>query len=373
MSHSYVHGVRFAGVASAVPSTVVENGADATRFGEIDIQRIIKSTGIERRAVAPEGICTSDMCLAAANRLLSDLAWDRQSVDTLIVVTQTPDYILPATSCSLQHRLGLNSGCATLDVNLGCSGYTHGLWLAAHLVASGGAKRVLLLAGETATRRVHPDDRSARPLFGDAGTATALEFAQGAPPVYFRLGTDGRGQNHLIVPAGSFRRPHSTETGFATADTNGNIRSLNHLFMDGAEVFAFTIAEVPGLIATTLDDAGWTLDTVDSFVLHQANKFMLLHLAKSVGIPLDKLPLSLDQFGNTSSASIPLTITERLRETLQRGPANLLLAGFGVGFSWSSVALTVNNACISDLVVMDVSAALSELSGPQSHLPSQLR
>ena len=373
MSRSAVDSVRLAGVASAVPDRTVAADEDAAAFGGVEMAKIAMTTGIRSRRVAPEGVCASDLCLAAAERLLGDLEWERGSVDTLIFVSQTPDYFLPSTSCSLHSRLGLADECAAFDVNLGCSGYTYGVWLASHLVTSGASRRVLLLAGDTGSRNVNSLDRSARPLFGDAGSATAFERNPSAERIHFRLGTDGSGQNHLIIPAGGFRMRPSPHTALAQTDAEGNVRSLDQLYMNGAEIFLFTLAQVPGLVRGTLADAGWTLDDVDAFVFHQANRFMLTHLAKSMKIPLEKLTLALEEFGNTSSASIPLAIVARLAERFASTPAKVLLAGYGVGFSWAAAAMTVDRPVVSELVVVDTARLLERLAASESHLPEYLR
>ena len=298
------------------------------------------------------GVCTSDLCEAAARKLLAALNWTPDSVDALIFVSQTPDYLLPATSCSLHGRLRLSKQCAAFDLNLGCSGYVYGLWIASQLVV-GGLKRVLLLVGDTISRIVSPLDRSAVPLFGDAGTATALERDENNMPWVFELGTDGSGQEHLIVPAGGFRHPRTSTTSLRTKREGGNIRSDEDLFMDGAEVFSFTLKVVPPLFKSILTAANWTVDTTDSFVMHQANQFMLQYLAKRMKLPPEKVVLSLGQFGNTSSASIPLALTHSLADRLRESNMRLLLAGFGVGFSWGAVALACGPIVIPELVTVD--------------------
>lgn len=341
MAHTSVKGVRLAGIAAAVPAEIAASADLEKRFGADVLRQIGESTGVESRRAAGAGICSSDLCYFAADQLLGELQWDLGSIDALIFVSQTPDYILPATSCCLQSRLGLSKSCAAFDVSLGCSGYVYGLWLAHQLMATGGIRRALLLAGDTVTRLTSPVDRTVAALFGDAGSATALEqgpdFNQQA---YFCLGSDGGMAKELIVPAGGFRnRPHAGSSVRERRD-DGNIRSDEDLYMNGAEVFGFTLREVPSLIQTTMLAANWNDQQVDAYVLHQANRFMLRHLAKKAKIAPSKLPLSLQSFGNTSVASIPLTIGSCLRTDIARRPMNLLLAGFGVGFSWAGAALT---------------------------------
>jgi 3-oxoacyl-[acyl-carrier-protein] synthase III len=373
MTVSFVENVAITGICTAVPSVVSSWRDEIPVFGESDLRKIVENTGVENRRVAPPGVCTSDLCVAAAERLLGEMGLGIEAIDAIILVTQTPDYVLPATACSIAGRLGAAPHCVAFDVNLGCSGYTHGLWLASHLVAGRALNRVLLLAGDIATHRVFPRDRSARMLFGDAGTATIIEGRANPDRIRFRLGTDGTGQNSLIVPAGGFRRPSSTETSIATLWEDGNERGLDHLFMNGADVFSFTIRSVPRLLMDAISDADWTVADVDYFVLHQANAFMLKFLAKSAGIPLSKLPIALKDFGNTSSASIPLALTTALRDQLSGAgakPLNLVLAGFGVGFSWSAVATRLDGVVMPPLVEVDPDVVLRRLSTVSTtHLP----
>lgn len=365
MAISKLAGVRLAGIASAVPELVQTVADDALLFGREDAARISDSTGVRRRHVATNAMCTSDLCLAACERLLTELGWTRDSVDALIFVSQTPDYLLPATSCSLHGRLKLSKRCATIDLNLGCSGYVYGLWVATNLMASGGIERALVLVGDTISRIVSPRDRATAPLFGDAGTATALERSEGAPTMVFELGTDGSGQNHLMVPAGGFRRPGTEKTRERIEREGGNVRSDEDLFMDGAEIFAFTLREVPRLITSVTEAAGWSNDDVDAWVMHQANRFMLRHLAKRMKLPAERVPLGIEEFGNTSSSSIPLTMTHSLADRMREGRMRLLLAGFGVGFSWAAVALTCEQVAMPALIVVPSDSAQRNGENPR--------
>lgn len=340
MAASIITGIRIAGIVSCLPGRR-EGVADlAERFGAEAAERVAKATGIATRRLAGSGQCTSDLVEAAAGDLLAGLGWDASTVDLLIVVTQTPDHLLPATACLLQQRLGLGRHCAAFDVGLGCSGYVYGLWLAGALLAAlpAGA-RALVLAGDTTSRLVDRHDRTVAPLFGDAGTATALVRDATAGPMAFDLGSDGTGAPYLMVAGGGMRHPHG-------ADADAGPR----LAMDGTQVFAFTLREVPGSIAATLALAGWTIGEVDHVVLHQANAQMIRHLGQRIGARPEQIVLALAEVGNTSSASIPLALTTALAGTLtaplfdrplsDRRPVRLLLSGFGVGWSWGTVALT---------------------------------
>ena len=337
MSVSTFNNVRIRGIASAVPHNVRTVDDVARAFGQEDATKLTESTGVKQRFVATD-LCTSDLCEAAARELLRATGVDSQSIDALIFVSQTPDYQLPATSCVLQGRLGLPRTTAAFDMSLGCSGYIYGLSAAAAFVGSGAMKRVLLLVGDTSSKMVSPQDRSTATLFGDAGTATLLEYDTSAKPMHFVLGTDGKGAEHLIIPAGAYRTPRSAATCVRTEREGGNVRSDEDLYMNGAEIFTFTLREVPRLIAQTLETAGWTPDSVDAYVFHQANRFMLQHLGKKMKLPLEKIVLALDEYGNTSSASVPLTVNARLRGNADQKPQKLVMAGFGVGFSWGAMA-----------------------------------
>jgi 3-oxoacyl-[acyl-carrier-protein] synthase III len=344
MAYCTVSDTRIAGISAAVPEHSQSCSESESIFGREVTAKISRHSGVSQRHVTLKGLCTSDLCYIAAERLLKELDWTAESIDALILVTQTPDYVLPATSCTLQRRLGLSKRCAAFDVNLGCSGYVYGLWLAGRIVSGGGFRRVLLLVGDTISRIVSPSDRASALLFGDAGTATALERCQDSEEMRFDLGTDGTGQDSLIVPAGSFRHPSTYETAQRKEREGGNVRSDEDLFMDGIDVFNFTIREVIPLILNLLKETGWSKEELDALVLHQANQFILQHLAKRLGLPAEKVPSALQFYGNTSSASIPLTLVSALGDRIATGAMRLLLAGFGVGWSWGAVTLSCGPA-----------------------------
>jgi 3-oxoacyl-[acyl-carrier-protein] synthase III len=352
---SRLAGVRVAGLASAVPSqsiTPLETAAIAGLTPE-EAQKVEALTGIHRRHIAPAGMCSSDLCAAAADRLLDDLGWERSSVDAIVMVSQTHDYDFPATACCLQERLGLRTECAALDMSLGCSGHVYGLWVTSMMAASGSAKRVLLMVGDTPSWSCSPHDRATAFLFGDAGTVTALEADPAAAPITFVLRTDGAGKNFLIQPGSGYRQRITAEGLERTADPDGVLRNRLDCYMDGQEVFNFALKELPPLVADVLAAAGWNAGDIDSFVPHQANAFMLKYLCKRMKIPLDKLVLSLDEFGNTSSASIPLAVSHRLAPRLREQSTNLVLAGFGVGWSWAAATVTCGPIVAPDVLFLD--------------------
>lgn len=334
---STIRGARLAGIAAAVPAK--RQSIAETRYGtEAERRKFTETTGIaERRLVVP-GQCTSDLAAAAAERLMDELGWERSSIDLLILVTQTPDYALPATAVTLQDRLGLPKSCAAWDTNLGCSGYTYGLATMAGLIAGMGVKRGLLLVGDTAAQGVLPSKEiETPPLFSDAATATALEWDETAPPIHADLASDGAGAEVIMQRLGGARNPHSPETFHYETNEHGLVAVDNDYVLDGLEVFNFSVREVPPAVRGLLEYAEFPLEEVDAFVFHQANKLINDLLQKRLKLPPEKVPTTLAQYANTSSATIPLTIVSELRDRIRSEQLNLLLCGFGVGLSWATV------------------------------------
>lgn len=352
MTTSRLAGVSIRGVAAAVPRARRSVGDDEAAFGADTVRKISESTGVLERRTAG-ALCTSDLCEAAARALLARSNIDPATIDGVIFVSQTPDYLLPATACVLQHRLGLPASCAALDINLGCSGYVYGLWTACSLATANRFRRVLLLVGDTVTRICSPEDRSVALLFGDAGSATLLELAPDAPEMTFVLGTDGSGWDKLIVPSGGFRNPQTPARLARTVREGGNVRSDADLYMNGADIFAFTLKVVPALTNQLLEESQRSPEDIDAFVFHQANRFMLNHLCKRMKLPPEKAIVALERFGNTSSASIPLALVTHLRDALEKGPMSLVLEGFGVGFSWAGVHVITHGPIVCPLVEVD--------------------
>jgi 3-oxoacyl-[acyl-carrier-protein] synthase-3 len=303
-----------------------------------DMGRIGQKTGIECRRIAADGETAADLAFAAAERLFANSTVRRDEIDYLLFCTQSPDYVLPASACILQDRLRLSVSCGAIDFNQGCSGYVYGLQLANALVSSGTARNVLLLTGETYSKYIHPQDRSVRVLFGDAATATVISAEKrGARIVATEVGTDGSGRNNLIVPIGGARQRSSAEPPRELCDENGSIRSAANLFMDGHELFLFSLKRVPDLVKRLLAKTALTADEIDTYVFHQANAFMNEHLRVKMHIPKEKAPLSMVDVGNTVSNTIPLTLS---RIAMQLSPGKrVVLVGFGVGYSWGACML----------------------------------
>ena len=334
--HAKTVGARIVGIVSCVPPKVLDNKHFEATLGAEAVRDITKMIGVKTRRWVEPSVTTSDLCLKAAETLMQGLAWHKDSVDGLLFVSQTPDYRLPATACAMHGRLGLRVGCMAFDINLGCSGYPYALWLAMTMVQSGVVNRILVAVGDTSSRIVDANDRSTALLFGDAGAVTAIErcdSSEESSAAHFIMGTDGSGAGNLIVPSGCFK----------DASLQGDQRLVNRktesLFMDGSEVFNFTLRSVPRLIAACFEGSGHTIEDHDGFLFHQANLFMIKHLVKKVKLPAERVPINMDRYGNCSSASIPLLITTELAPALRAGSLRLAMFGFGVGYSWASASI----------------------------------
>ena len=314
------------------------------------LTRLRDFVGIEARWLAPKGITTLDLGEQAARRLMDQGAVDPASLDGVIFVTQTPDHFQPSNANLLHGRLGLSKEALAFDVNQGCSGWIYGLYLACSLLQSGGCERILLLAGDTVTQRIHPRDRALRPLFSDACAATIVEKKPGAGPWWFDLYSDGTGHEAIKIPAGAHRWWGEEECALETVDEEGSVRSPNDLRMDGLAVFNFTLREEPPALRRLAELAQRELSEADALVLHQANRFILENLAKRLKVPLEKVPReTLRAFGNQSSASIPAVLCHELGARLQQEPLFLFCSGFGVGLSWGGMAGSVGPLSFSEI------------------------
>lgn len=311
------------------------------RFGEKAVRSIAKLSGITERRIAPPGITAADMALCAARRLLPAREIDPASIDLIVFASQTGDYRLPATACVLHHKLGLAEHCGALDLNHGCPAFVYALATCEGFIASGRAKRILLLNAEALTQLIHPLDRGLVPLHGDGAVATLIEPAPDPQSGLkgLKLGTDSSGFAHLIVPAGGTREPSSEVTRADYTDDAGCTRSREHLFMNGTAVFYFSIHKVPEVIAQALESFDQTIEDFDLVLLHQANKTMIGQIYRKLGVPPQKQFLFSETIGNLSGASLPTVLAEAWRQDKIRAGSRTLLCGFGVGLSWGTVAI----------------------------------
>lgn len=330
-------------IASYLPERELTNEELAQTFGDWTAEKILEKTGIRSRRIAGVNECSSDLGVRAAERLFAETGIGRQSIDYLLFCTQSPDYFLPTTACLVQDRLGLSNACGAIDFNQGCSGFVYGLSLAKGLIESGTASNVLLITAETYSKFVNPRDRSVRTIFGDAAAATLITGVESDRDLIgpFVFGTDGRGAGNLIVRAGGMREPRSESTAVEHEDKGGNWRSDDDLYMNGPEIFTFTLKAVPPAIDSLLARAAKTKQDVDFYVLHQANRFMLEKLRNKLGIPEDRFCIDMEDCGNTVSSTIPIALERaKSRGQLARGMRTMLV-GFGVGYSWSAGLMEV--------------------------------
>jgi 3-oxoacyl-[acyl-carrier-protein] synthase-3 len=342
-------GARICAVCTCVPSRRFDNLTDSAEFSDEEIRKVTGMAGVAARRLAGDTVCSSDLCIAAAQRALDRLGWKPDSIDALILVTQTPDYFLPSTACVVHHRLGLADHCAAFDVGLGCSGYPYGMWLAAMMLQGGGVRRALVLHGETPTRFSDKADRSVSLLFGDAGSATALEAVHpdSAADWHYALHSDGSGYNTMIIESGGFR------------DRFGSDARKHCVHMNGALIFNFTIKRVPALIDETLAGAGMAANDIDYFIFHQSNQFIMKHLCVKQALSLEKVPFILKEYGNTGGVSIPLTLTEGKLIRPKDRALRLMLLGYGVGLSWGSALVDLDPTAILDSLELDNSTEVS--------------
>lgn len=325
-------------IAYYLPERILTNEDLVKEFPEWTVDKIASKVGIKERHVASDDETASDLAVKAAEKMFIENKIEKSDIDFILFCTQSPDYKLPTSACLIQERLGLSKKIGALDFNLGCSGYVYGLSLAKGLVEAKIAKNVLLLTAETYSKYLHPKDKGNRTIFGDAASATLISSEGKWEIGNFLLGTDGSGEKNLIVKFGGARYPNLLNDAFI--DENGNPHSSDHLFMNGSEIFNFTISVVPELVKETLERNQVSMSDVDLFVFHQANKYMINYLRKKLKIEEDRFYYFMERVGNTVSSTIPIALYEAAKENKLHG--NILLAGFGVGYSWGGCLLKEN-------------------------------
>lgn len=320
-----------------LPKYILTNEELIKDFPEWTVDKVANKVGINNRHIASKTETAGDLAEKAAVKLFQEYEIDPKKIDFILLCTSSPDYLLPTTACILQHRLAIPTSSGALDYNLGCSGYIYGLALAKGLIVSGIAKNVLLITSETYSKYIHPKDKGNRTIFGDAASATLIACDGLAEIQEFSLGTDGSGAENLIVKTGGSKYPKGLND--LGIDENGALRSSEHLYMNGMEIFSFTQESVPKLIDDVLQMNTCKKSDIDLFVFHQANKYMLEFLQKKIKIDQDKFYYCLSNFGNTVSSTIPIALTEAIKSKRIIEHNKVLIAGFGVGYSWGGVTL----------------------------------
>jgi 3-oxoacyl-[acyl-carrier-protein] synthase-3 len=344
-----VNSISIKGISCCVPKNM-ERNIDLDILTQEEIQKFVEATGVEERRIATKEICTSDLCCEAAEKLINDLNWQKEEIEILVFVSQTADYILPVSAAILQDRLGLSTNCIAFDVPLGCSGYVYGISIIAAMMKATGLKKGLLLAGDTSSKLLSKTDKSTVPLFGDGGSATAFEFDENADDLLFDLGTDGSGYKTIMINDGGSRNRINADSLLYQTISPGIERNACQLVLDGMDVFSFGISQAPKTVNKLIEKFELDKESINHFVFHQANLMMNKMIVKKLKLPVEKVPYSLKEFGNTSSATIPLTIVAELKNDLTNTTKDLILCGFGVGLSWGTAKIRLQNAVISDLI-----------------------
>lgn len=327
------------GISYFLPERILTNEELVKEFPEWTIEKVAEKIGVSERHIAADDETSVDMAIKAGQKIFDEFKINPLDIDFVMLCTQSPDYFLPTSACIIQDKLGIPTRSGAIDFNLGCSGFVYGLALAKGLVFSSIARNVLLITSETYSKFIHPRDKSNRTIFGDAAAATLISTEGFAEILNFVLGTDGKGAKNLIVASGAMR--HNNPINDLEFDESGNPKSSDHLFMDGYDIFNFTLEKVPALVKSTLKKNLMQQSDIDLFVFHQANKYMLNFLRKKIQIPEEKFHYFIDKVGNTVSSTIPIALCEALQNQNLRSNKNILIAGFGVGYSWGSTVLNI--------------------------------
>ena len=343
-----IKNVAVRGVTGTVPDHAVKT-ADFDIFTPEEAEIFDNTVGIKNRYIGPDDVCTSDLCFDAAERLISALGWEKDSIDVLVFGSVTGDYKTPPTAGILQHRLGLPISTFVLDIPMGCCGSMYAINVAGNLLSSGNVKRALLLVGDTALRMGSMKDKSRVPLFGDSGTAMALEYDPTAEDIIIEFNTLGSGYEALITPHGGFRHPISPESFVEEDFGNGIIRAPKDTLINGMDVFSFAISRPPISIKKMMERYNLTTENVDYFLIHQANKLIVDRIVKKLKLPIEKVPYDLQEFGNLGGASVPMLMTYNLADELSKRPLTLLCSSFGLGLTWGTMLLRSNRIVVEPI------------------------
>ncbi len=348
-----VNNVLFRGLSACVPPRIEEN-LDLPFYAPGEAEQVINSTGIERRHIATSEITASDLCLKAADVLLEELGWEKDSIDLLAFVTQNPDYVNLPNSFVVHEQLGLSENTVCVDYYHGCPGWVIGLSSISSMMSNGSLKRALLLDGDTVSKMQYAQDREETPLFGDAGTATALEFNTDAPPLLFNIGTKSEDSMSLTRLNGGFRNPYTLDSLKLELDkrSGANTDFTSTGKMDGMDVFSFAITKAPKSLKKLCSEFDIDIEKIDALYLHQANKLIVESIAKRMKMPIEKVPMSMKNYGNTTSASVPLTMVSESQKELSSCSQRNLACAFGTGLSWGAIYFETNNLVIPDVIVL---------------------
>lgn len=342
--------VGISALAGCVPKNIIDNYKYTQYFPEEDVRKVVDKIGVFERRFADDKTCSSDLCFAAAEKLITDNNIERSEIDLLVFVSQTPDYRMPATSILLQSRLGLSSDTIAFDINLGCSGFIYGLSVVYAFMEKCGLRKALLLDGETRSKVYSPKDRQSAFIFGDGGIAALIEHNEKFGTSWFSMNSDGSRGDLIMIPGGGYRNPSSEETlREKVIDEYGNIRSNEQGYMKGSDVFNFVISEIPKDIKGLFAISGEHIEDMDWYVFHQANNFINSYIAKKLKLDIARVPSTIHKYGNTSSVSVPLTIADCLYGKMQ-GNKRLMLSAFGVGMTWATAIVPFVDCRISNIV-----------------------
>lgn len=346
-------GIGISAMAGAVPKQEIDNLKYTEFFPEEQVKEVVEKVGVYHRRFADVNTCSSDLCFAAAQKLIIDNNVNRDEIDLLVFISQTGDYRMPATSITLQHRLGLNNSCIAFDINLGCSAFIYGLSVVYSMMQNGTIRKALILDGETRSKVYGPRDRRSAFIFGDGAVAALVERDDKFGETTLSLNSDGSRADLIMIKAGGYRHMSSAETVKEhVVDEYGNMRSDEQGYMKGGDVFNFVIREIPRDIKKTIAESGKSVDEIDYFCFHQANNFINNYIAKKMKLDTAKIPHTIEKFGNTSSVSVPLTLVSELKDKLS-GDKTLMLSAFGVGMTWATGIVSFVDTKISDIVEVE--------------------
>lgn len=351
MSYFQFNNIKVSGIASAIPTEIVKVSDFADKYGEDYVNKFMASTGIKQFRRTKPHQTASDLCYVAAEKLITEKEINREEIGALVFVAHSTDYRRPATACVLHKRLGLDKQCMAFDISLGCSAFVYGLQVVCSMMANSDIDKALLLVGESLTKMVNPKDKSVNMLFGDGGAAVLLEKTEQDSSIKGILKTDGTGYKAIIAPGGGFRNMNAPTQDFTWAD--GNIRSLYNTNMQGEDVFAFTISQVPRTIKEFLAKTEVDINDYDCLAFHQANKYISQMLCKKLKCSEEKMPLCLDRFGNTSAPAIPLVLCDTYGDDKSDQELKVLACGFGVGLSWGVSSMVINTKDIYPIIETD--------------------